>query len=197
MNTAQEHTHPTHAQAMSALEAIHARRTIHRFQARAVSAELVERALEAGHMAPNHKLTWPWRFYVVGPETKAMMDNAALKMKSVNGPLEGASLELFKEKRIHPQLIIITQKRSTDPVEAKEDYAAVACAIQNICLSFTAEGVGTKWSTGSLTRSPQAYQLLNIDERVEEIVGFLWYGYATHTPSPKRPALSDVRRDLP
>ena len=179
------------------VDVIKSRRTIHRFSERAVPAELLELALEAAHQAPNHKLTWPWRFYVIGPETKAEMDSAALKMKSTNGPLEGASLELFKEKRLNPQLVVVSQRRSTDPIEAKEDYAAVACAIQNMCLAFTAHGVGTKWSTGSLTRSPQAYQLLNIDERVEEVVGFIWYGYPAHTPTSKRPSLSDVTRRLP
>lgn len=176
---------------------IKSRRTIHRYLARAVDPELVELALEAAHQAPNHKNTWPWRFNVIGAETKASLDAAALKMKETNGPLEGAPLEAFQQKRVNPQLIVVSQRRSTDPIEAKEDYAAVACAIQNMCLAFAAFGVGSKWSTGSLTRSPRAYQSIGIDDRVEEIVGFVWYGYPAEVPSPDRPELKIVRRNLP
>ena len=176
---------------------IKSRRTIHRYLEREVPSKIVELALEAAHYAPNHKGTWPWRFNVIGPETKAAIDDAALQMKESNGPLEGAPLEAFKMKRTNPHLIVVSQRRSTDPIEAKEDYAAVACAIQNMCLTFAAHGVGSKWSTGSLTRSPRAYQFIGVDDRIEEIVGFIWYGYAADVPSPERPELSLLRRDLP
>lgn len=176
---------------------IKSRRTIHRYLAQSVDSSIVDYALEAAHQAPNHKNTWPWRFNVVGPETKAYLDAAALKMKETNGPLEGAPLVAFQEKRINPQLIVVSQRRSNDPIESKEDYAAVACAIQNMCLAFSAFGIGSKWSTGSLTRSPRAYQSLGIDDRVEEIVGFIWYGHPADVPSPKRPELKILRRNLP
>ena len=81
---------------------IKSRRTIHRYLAGHIDPSVVELALEAAHQAPNHKGTWPWRFNVVGPETKAALDSAALKMKEANGPLEGAPLEAFKQKRVNP-----------------------------------------------------------------------------------------------
>lgn len=180
---------PTHM-----LDLIKRRRTIHRYLDRAVPSEVVWEALDAAHHAPNHLLTWPWRFYVVGPETKGALDAAALKQKEVNGALEGAELEQFKEKRLNPSLIVATQVRSDDAARSREDYAAVSCAIQNLCLMFAAHGVGTKWSTGSLTRAPQLYELLDIDPRAEEVVGFVWYGYAAQTPSVERPELDMVVR---
>ena len=47
------------------------RRTIHSYRPEAIEEEVVQRALRAAHHAPNHKLTWPWRFTRVGPETRA------------------------------------------------------------------------------------------------------------------------------
>ena len=38
---------------------------------RAVPADVVQRALDAAVLAPNHFLSEPWRFYTCGPETKA------------------------------------------------------------------------------------------------------------------------------
>ena len=38
------------------------RRTVHMYQDRPAAAEVIEQAVRAAHQAPNHKLTWPWRF---------------------------------------------------------------------------------------------------------------------------------------
>lgn len=175
---------------------IKTRRTIHRYLNRSVDPNIILSAIEMAHYAPNHKHTWPWRFTVVGPETKAQIDQAARAMKEVNGPLEGASLKLFNEKRIHPSLVVVSQYRSDDAHQSREDYAAVSCAIQNFCLSLHAQGVGTKWSTGSMIRHPKAYQIMEINPQVEEIVGFLWCGYAAQVPEVQRPDVQEFTRQL-
>ena len=135
-------------------------------------------------------------FHCGWPPTKEQIDRAALAMKEVNGPLQGGSLNLFKEKRIHPSLVVVSQCRSKDAHQSREDYAAVACAIQNFCLYLHSHGVGTKWSTGSLIRHPKAYEIMEINPQAEEIVGFLWCGYASKTPSVRRPDVNDVVRTL-
>ena len=55
---------------MRASEAIRQRRSIKRFTGRAVTREEIEAILAAATMAPNHRLTQPWRFYVLGPEAR-------------------------------------------------------------------------------------------------------------------------------
>ena len=157
----------------------------------------VREALSAAHQAPNHKHTWPWRFTHVGPETKQRINELALKMKSANGPLEGPALTLFRQKRIHPQLMIVSQTKCEDAMQRREDYAAVSCAIQNFMLALSSRGIGSKWSTGSMTRHPIAYELSQVDAEREEIVGFIWYGVPAKTPSPRRPALEEVLREVP
>ena len=176
---------------------IKTRRTIHLYEDRPVPNELITEAVSAAHHAPNHKLTWPWRFTLIGPEVKSKMNEFALKMKATNGPLEGSQLELFKQKRVYPQLVVVSQLVVDDPMQSKEDYAAVSCAIQNLSLALAAHGVGTKWSTGSMTRHPLAYELTNINSDEEEIVGFVWFGYPAKTPSPRRPELTQVFRVTP
>ena len=173
------------------------RRTIHVYTDQVVPSVFVDEAVSAAHYAPNHRLTWPWRFTAVGPNVKSKINALALKMKSANGPLAESQLELFKKKRIHPQLMVVSQVIADDPFQSKEDYAAVSCAIQNFSLALAAHGVGTKWSTGSMTRHSLAYELTGIDPNIEEIVGFLWYGYPARTPSPKRPELSSIYRTTP
>ena len=52
---------------MSIEEVIKTRRTVHIYEPSELDETLLDAFLEAGHFAPNHKLTWPWRFTVVGP----------------------------------------------------------------------------------------------------------------------------------
>ena len=179
------------------LELLKARRTIHLYTPRDVPQEWVDAAVEAAHYAPNHKHTWPWRFTQIGPETKARINELALKMKSTNGPLDESALALFNKKRVHPQLMVVSQVRNDDPTQSKEDYAAVSCAIHNFTLALATYNVGSKWSTGSMTRHPIAYELAHISSDAEEIVGFLWYGFAAKTPAPRRPDVSEIYRFTP
>jgi nitroreductase len=118
-------------------------------------------------------------------------------MKKSSEPLTGDALEQFRQKRVYPQLMVVSQVRSDDQVRAREDYAAVACAIQNFTLALCARGVGSKWSTGRMTQHDLAYEVAQVDAEVEEIVGFLWYGFAARTPQVRRPDLSLVYRSTP
>ena len=52
-------------------ELIRSRRTIHDFRGEPAPPELARRALDLARWAPNHHLTEPWRFYLLGPETAA------------------------------------------------------------------------------------------------------------------------------
>src|SRR5688500_11543361 len=49
---------------------IHARRSHKRFKASELDREKITVLLEAAVRAPNHKLTEPWGFIVLGPEAK-------------------------------------------------------------------------------------------------------------------------------
>ena len=74
-----------------------------------------------------------------------------------------------------------------------ENYAAVCCAIQNLMLVLWEAGVGTKWSTGIITRDDRFYDVLEIDRKQQEIVGLIPYGYPKKIPEPRvRKGLSQI-----
>ena len=50
---------------METLKAISTRRSIRKFTARQISADLVEKMLRAGMQAPSARNTQPWHFVVV------------------------------------------------------------------------------------------------------------------------------------
>jgi nitroreductase len=176
---------------------IKSRRTIHRYLDQKVPFEEIQNAVLAAHHAPNHRLTFPWRFVHIGPQIRKIVDDASLKFQTAKSPLSEDALEIFKEKSIYPELLVVCQKRTNDLMQSKEDYAAVACAVQNLSLYLHSKGIGSKWSTGGLSQNPMAYQVLQINAQEEEIVGLIWIGYAANTPEINRPALSTIFRQTP
>ncbi len=172
---------------MEFFETVFGRRTIHNYLPDPVPTEVLDKLLSAAHMAPNHKLTWPWRFVVVGSETRQRLLPIACELKKATSP---QVINKIREKLLNPgALIVVTQKINGDDFRQKEDYAAVCCAIQNVMLAATAEGFGSKWSTGGLTQHPSVCDLLEIDLSQETVAGFIWVGVPKSTPTIDRPPL--------
>ena len=181
-------------------DALLGRRTIHRYARDPLPDAAIDRALAAAILAPNHRLTFPWRFTRVGRATREPIAALACRLKAKpDQPCAGELAEKVRGKILNPaELVVVSLVREPIPEIAREDYASAACAIQNLSLSLHAEGVGTKWSSGKVTRHPETYELLRIDAEREEIIGFVWAGIAANEPAtPERPPLDDVVRSLP
>lgn len=174
------------------------RRTIHQYKPEPVLKEDVLRAIEAGVHAPNHKQTRPWKFTIVGKQARKKMAHLAVELKSKADSLSHKARSSLKDKFMTPPyLIVVSQIRSSDPLQSKEDYGAIACAIQNMSLFLWPKNIGTKWSSGKVTRHEKTYQILSIDPTKEEIVGFFWLGRPMHVPQkPTKSELKDVLREV-
>ena len=178
------------------------RRTVYRYKREEVPDWILECAFEAASNAPCHKNTHPWKFYVMGEKTRGSLIPEVEKLakkKSVDGEELGAGISRAIEKIISPPLLIcVTSARSPlDPFREEEDYAATACTIQNMALSLWGNGVGSQWSTGSITRSDAAYAAIGVTREKERIVGFIKAGYPEKIPSITKKAVEDIRAYLP
>ena len=185
---------------MNTHDALRTRRTAHLWTDVPVPEDVIQRGLEAAHMAPCHRLTWPWRFTVPGPEARETLFTLGVQLKAArrNVPADDAFREKFIAKLRNPALIVVSQVRVDDPMRFEEDYAACACAIQNLCLSAHADGFHSKWSTGGLTRHEATYATLCIDPKLERIIGFVWIGVPSKHPSPpNRPDMDSYIRHVP
>jgi len=173
------------------LALIRSRRTIQLFKPTQVNREIILDAIDAARWAPNHRLTQPWRFYILGSETKAAIVelNADLTLRK-----RGEAAAQIKRDRwaAIPGWLIVTCKTSDDPIRAREDFAACACAVQNLMLYLWSAGVATKWTTGDVTREPEFFEVLQIDPAEESLVGMVWYGYAEETPTCTRLPVSEI-----
>lgn len=180
---------------MNTHEALFSRRTIHNFTIDPVDEEVIDRALQAALRAPNHKLTNPWRFTRVGPLRRADLIELGVEIKTTQKALSREQQEKVRAKWSAPHaLLVVSMTLDGDPLREREDFAAVACAIQNLSLSLWADGVGSKWSTAGVIRDPRCYDLLDIDPEAEEILGLLWIGHPDVVPDTPRRPLGEVLR---
>ena len=96
-----------------------------------------------------------------------------------------------------PGWIIVTCQKSDDELRYQEDYAACSCAIQNLMLTLWDKGIGSKWSTGPVTRNERFYDLVWVNKELESILGIVWYGYPADIPQTSRKPLEQVLTELP
>src|SRR4051812_42758184 len=124
---------------MKLTETIGQRRTIKRFTERAVTRAEIEQILTAATLAPNHKLTNPWRFYVLGPEARHAYGLALgeRKAKKQTDPAKAAELRdtVAAEHRALPGMIAVAVPNTDDAERKEEDYAAAMMGIQNMMLA--------------------------------------------------------------
>ena len=177
-------------------EVLRGRRTINLYLQTPVPKKLVRAAIEAATWAPNHHVTEPWRFYLLGKKTIA----ACVELvRDIVTTRKDAKAGEFKAKAWaqKPGWLLVTCRVSTDEILQREDFAACAAAVQTFMLYLWKAGVGSKWTTGDITRDPRFFDIVGVDEKAEKIVGLIWYGYPKLTPTQQRKQLDEVLTELP
>src|SRR3954470_18530980 len=143
---------------MRASEAIRARRSIKRFADRPVSRDEIETILDAAVHAPNHRLTNPWRFYVLGPDARAAyglaLGNRKAKKLTDADAAQAMRDTVAREHRALPGMIAVAVVNADDPEQREEDYAATMMAIQNLALAATELELGTAIKSGAIMNDP-------------------------------------------
>ncbi|MDZ7644732.1 MAG: nitroreductase family protein [Woeseiaceae bacterium] len=100
-------------------ERIRARRTVNLFLKQPVSRQLVREAIEVARWAPNHHVTEPWHFYVLGEATIA---RAVELTREIVTERKGARKGRFKADAAaeRPGWLVVTCARSDDELTQQE-----------------------------------------------------------------------------
>jgi len=171
------------------------RRTINLFEPEPVDERLVLEAIDVARWAPNHKLTEPWRFYLVSAATKEKIARCAADIDTAaRGERVGQAR--YERMMAVPAGFVVTSRIGNGELMDLEDYAASCCAVQNLMLSLWSRGVGVKWTTGAVTRAPALYELLGIDAAAQRVVGYFWYGRPKLVPEQKRRPVAEIVRHV-
>lgn len=173
---------------MNVTDAIAQRRSIKKFQDRPVTREEIAALLDAAVLAPNHHLTQPWRFYVLGPESRrrygeALGERKARKVQDADAA-DAVRAKAAAEYHALPALIAVAMVLHENPETREEDYAAVMQAIGNMMLAAVDRGLGTHMRTGAVMDDPAARAAVGVHDG-ERIVAMLSVGVPAEVPPPK------------
>jgi nitroreductase len=157
--------------------AIRTRRTHKAFGAEPVPREDLEELLDLARWAPNHHLTAPWRFRVVGP-------NALARLKGAAGAEGAAKLDRC------PTLIVVSAALGGDPLQDEEDLHATAVASYIVLLAAHARGLAGYWRTPGLLRGEQGRAAVGLPD-AERFVALLHLGRPRQEKdAPQRPPVA-------
>ena len=151
--------------------AIRTRRTHKAYGAEPVPREVVEELLELARWAPNHHLTEPWRFRVLGPESFE-------RLIAAGGPNEREKLGRA------PTLVVASAVQTGDAHQNQEDILATACAVYVVLLAAHARGLASYWRTPKLLASPEGRAAIGLPDD-EEFVALIHLGRPVTSPSAK------------
>jgi nitroreductase len=186
---------------MNVIDAIRSRRSVKRFAPEPVGREQIERLLEAAVLAPNHRMTQPWRFLVLGPEAKAFYAAVVAERKAAKthdaAAAEAVRRKVEQEYAAVPDMIGVAMRLDEDREVREEDYAACYMAVENICLEAVEQGLGTHLRSGASLDDGRVRTALGIalDERLAVLIQL---GRPAEQPSPKpRRAAPELTTWLP
>ena len=142
---------------------------------KAYASEKVDRAelgelLELARWAPNHNLTNPWRFRVIGP-------GALERLKEAAGPEAAPKLDRA------PTLVVCSCVLGGDPVQDEEDLHAAATAAYIVLLAAHARGLAGYWRTPAVMRTAEGRAAVGMPDE-ERFVGLLHLGRPVQEQSP-------------
>jgi nitroreductase len=158
---------------------VRSRRTHKAYAPAPLDRATLDELFELARWAPNHNLTNPWRFRVLGPDALAALKSAA-------GPEAAAKLERA------PTLVAASVLVDADPLTAEEDRDAAACACYIVLLAAHDRGLGGYWRTPGVLRTPEGRAACGIPER-EAVLGLLHLGEARGgKPAPERAPVGEI-----
>ena len=169
---------------MDVFEAVRTRRTHKVYGPDPVDRETLDELLELARWAPNHHLTNPWRFRVVGPDTLARLKEAA-------GPEAASKLDRA------PTLVIASVAQSGDHLQDEEDFLAGGIAAYIVLLAAHARGLVGYWRTPGVLRSPEGRAAAGLGDD-ERFVALLYLGHPRQgREAPERAPAADYVTYLP
>jgi nitroreductase len=156
---------------MQVEEAIRGRRTHKSFAAEPVARAELEELFDLARFAPNHHLTQPWRFRILGPQALAMLKEAA-------GPVEAPKLDRA------PTLVVASARLTGAQQQDEEDICATAAAIYAVLLAAHGRGLASYWRTPAVLRTREGREAAGVPEG-ERVLGLIHLGRPVTQPTGK------------
>jgi len=146
-----------------------------------VSKDLLLNLTECANWAPSHGLTEPLRLHTFYGEARQEFAKNLQNTYKAETPEAEFKQEKFdkmgKNVMLSHSIMAIVMKRGTNPkIPVIEEVQAVACAVQNMHLAASAEGLGLYWSSPTVSYGEGFKKFLELGEE-DQCLGFLFIGW--------------------
>jgi nitroreductase len=155
---------------MDVEDAIRTRRTHKAYAPQPLDRETLDELFELASWAPNHNLTNPWRFRVIGPD-------ALVRLKEAAGPESAPKLDRA------PTLVVVSSAQSGDPVQDEEDLLAAGAATYIVLLAAHGRGLAGYWRTPAVLRTEAGRAAVGVPD-TEHVLGLLHLGRPRQEKEP-------------
>jgi nitroreductase len=164
-------------------EAIRTRRTHKAYRPEPVDRATLEELFDLARWAPNHNLTSPWRFRVLGPQ-------ALERLKRAAGPEGAAKLDRA------PTLVVCSCVLTGDRIQDEEDLHATACAAYIVLVAAHGRGLAGYWRTPEVLRTEEGRRAVRLPVG-ERFVGLIHLGHPVQDQRvPERAPAADTSEFL-
>ncbi len=156
-----------------------------------IDDRIVWKILENASWAPTHGMTQPWRFKVFTDRGKEKLANFQANFYKQTTPEQKFSSDKYERMRSNilqssHVIVICMQRQQSETIPEVEEIEAVACSVQNMCLTATAYNICSFWGSGGVTYTQELKDFLGL--RAKDLcLGYLYLGYSDN------PALNSKR----
>lgn len=150
----------------------------------------VERILHLGARTPDHGKLFPWRFVVMGPESRAALaERLAPHAARQADPVKARNV-LFKLTAPPLTILVVSTPVEGHKVPVWEQQLSAGAVCMNLEHAANALGYSASWITDWYSYDPQAVELLGLVQG-EQVAGFIHVGTLAEPPLERpRPDLA-------
>lgn len=159
-------------------------------------ADQIANILRLGARSPDHGKLTPWRFVVMGPNSRAAIAERLTVMATAKG-LPGKALAVLAKLVASPTCILVVSTAAPGPKPVWEQELSAGAVCMNIEHAASGHGFATCWITDWYSYDADASALFGVREG-EKVAGFIHIGTAAEPLLERdRPNVAALTTHLP
>ena len=149
----------------------------------------IEQILSLGARTPDHGKLFPWRFVVLGPQSRADLSEALAALAETQGRIDKDLAVLAKLANPPLTIMVVSTPIQGHKVPVWEQQLSAGAVCMNLEHAASGFGYSSSWITDWYSYDPQATALFGLTEG-ESVAGFI------HIGTLNEPALERPRPDM-
>lgn len=141
----------------------------------------IEQILHLGARTPDHGKLFPWRFVVLGPQSRADLSEALAALAETQGRIDKDLAVLAKLANPPLTIMVVSTPIQGHKVPVWEQQLSAGAVCMNLEHAADALGYSASWITDWYAYDPAAVALFGVQDG-ETIAGFIHLGTLTEAP---------------